>query len=87
MSTLPQEHDDRTDSVAGFLCAFSFTLSGIALARSPGVLAPAAILLALVAARMTRRYSRLAAVAVAVSVLAFFFGMLVAVLTDSPLYI
>jgi hypothetical protein len=72
--------------VAGFLCAFSFTLSGLAIARTPGVLAPAAILLALVAARMTESHRTLAGVAVAVSVLAFFFGMLVAISTDNALY-
>ncbi len=72
--------------MAGFLCAFSFTLSALALVRHPGVLATAAILVALVAARMTEAHRTLAAVAVAVSTLAFFFGMLAAVMTDSPLY-
>ena len=76
----------RADTVAGFLCAFSFTLSALALVRHPGVLATAAILVALVAARMTEAHRTLAAVAVAVSTLAFFFGMLAAVVTDSPLY-
>ena len=37
------------DRVAGFLCAFSFALSGIAIVRTPGLLATAAILVALVA--------------------------------------
>jgi hypothetical protein len=72
--------------VAGFLCAFSFVLSGLALVRTPGLLAPAAILVALVAARMTEGHRTLAGVAVAVSTLAFFFGMLIAILTDTPLY-
>ncbi len=85
MATVPQHHR-RADMVAGFLCAFSFTLSGLAIARTPGVLAPAAILLALVAARMTESHRTLAGVAVAVSVLAFFFGMLVAISTDNALY-
>ncbi len=74
------------DRVAGFLCAFSFALSGIALARTPGLLAPAAILIALVAVRMTEAHRTLAAVAVAVSGLAFFFGMVIAIATDSPLF-
>lgn len=74
------------DRVAGFLCAFSFALSGIALARTPGLLAPAAILVALVAVRMTEAHRTLAAVAVAVSGLAFFFGMVIAIATDSPLF-
>jgi ABC-type Mn2+/Zn2+ transport system permease subunit len=76
----------RADLVAGFLCAFSFALSGIALARSPGVLAPAAILVALVASRMTESHRTLAGIAVVVSALAFFFGMVIAITTDTPLY-
>ena len=75
-----------SDRVAGFLCAFSLALSGIALARTPGLLAPAAILVALVAVRMTEAHRTLAAVAVAVSGLAFFFGMVIAIATDNPLY-
>jgi hypothetical protein len=74
------------DRVAGFLCAFSFALSGIALARTPGLLAPVAILIALVAVRMTEAHRTLAAVAVTVSSLAFFFGMVIAISTDSPLF-
>ena len=76
----------RADRVAGFLCAFSFTLSGIAIARTPGLLAPAAVLVALVAARMTEAHRTLAGVAVAVAGLAFFFGMVVATATDNALY-
>jgi ABC-type Mn2+/Zn2+ transport system permease subunit len=76
----------RADTVAGFLCAFSLALSGIAVVRNPGLLAPAAILVALVAARMTESHRTLADVAVAFSALAFFFGMIVAIVTDSPLF-
>ena len=74
------------DRVAGFLCAFSLALSGVALARSPGLLAPAAILVALVAVRMTQAYRTLAAAAVAVSTLAFFFGMVISIATDNSLF-
>jgi hypothetical protein len=83
VSTVAQE---RADRVAGFLCAFSFTLSALALARTPGLLAPAAILVALVAARMTQSHRTLAGTAVIVATLAFFFGMVVAISTDNPLY-
>jgi hypothetical protein len=77
------EHADR---VAGFLCAFSFVLSGLALVRNPGLLATAAIVVAFVAVVMTRAHRTLAAVAVGTATLAFFFGMVIAVLTDSALY-
>ena len=76
----------RADTVAGFLCAFSLTMSALALARHPGLLAPVAILLALVAARMTERHRTLAAVAVALSTLAFIGGMVVAIVTAKPLF-
>jgi hypothetical protein len=76
----------RADRVAGFLCAFSFTLSGIAIARNPGLLATAAIVVALVAVRMTEAHRRLAAVAVGIAATAFVLGMVVAVLTDNGLY-
>jgi hypothetical protein len=84
VSAIPQQR--RADTVAGFLCAFSLALSGIAVVRSPGLLAPAAILVALVAARMTESHRTLASVTVAVSALAFFFGMVVAIVTASPLF-
>lgn len=76
----------NADRVAGFLCAFSFALSGIALVRNPGLLATTAIVVALVAVVMTRAHRTLAAAAVATATLAFFLGMVFAVLTDSALY-
>jgi hypothetical protein len=85
LSTFEQD-TPRTDRVAGFLCAFSFTLSGVALVIRPGLLAPAAIVLAFVAVRMTEAHRTLAGFAVLASGLAFFFGMLIAIITDNPLY-
>ena len=75
-----------SDKVAGFLCAFSLALSGVALVRTPGLLAPAAILVALVAVRMTVAHRTLAAVAVTVSCLAFFVGMVISITTDTSIY-
>jgi hypothetical protein len=83
VSAVPQR---RADTIAGFLCAFSLALSGIAIVRDPGLLAPAAIIVALVATRMTQAHRTLAAISVAVAGLAFFFGMLVAIATDNPLF-
>jgi hypothetical protein len=76
----------QADTVAGFLCAFSLALSGLALVRNPGLLAPAAIVVALVAVRMTESHRTLAAISVAVAGLSFFFGMIVAITTDNPLF-
>lgn len=76
----------RADTVAGFLCAFSLALSGLALVRQPALLAPVAILLALVATRMTEVHKRLAATTVVVSGLAFLVGMSIAVWADVSLF-
>jgi hypothetical protein len=76
----------RGDMVAGFLCAFSFALSGIAIVRNPGLLAPVAILVAFIAVRMSDTRRTLAAWAVAVAGFAFFAGMVVAVTTNSALF-
>ena len=84
MSSVPQPR--RADMIAGFLCAFALALSLVAIARTPGLLAPVAILVALVAARMTESHQRLAAWTVAVSTSAFVLGMVVAISTDSPLF-
>ena len=85
MSTL--EHEvGRADRVAGFLCAFSFVLAGLAFVTRPGLLAPAAVVVALVATRMTEAHRTLAAAAVVFSSLAFLFGMIIAISADTPLY-
>ena len=76
----------RADVVAGYLCAFSLALSAVALARNPGLLSCAAIVVGLVAARMSEARHTLAAVTVAVGALAFFFGMVIAIVTDNPLF-
>ena len=83
MSAVPHR---QADTIAGFLCAFSLALSGIAIVRDPGLLAPVAVVLALAAVRMTESHRTLAAVSVVVAGLSFFFGMLVAVSTDNPLF-
>lgn len=85
MSAIEHEHR-RADTVAGFLCAFAFAISGIALVRTPGLLAPVAVILAVAAARMTETHRTLAGAAVIVAALSFFFGMIVSISTDAPLF-
>jgi hypothetical protein len=84
VSSVPQPR--RADMIAGFLCAFALALSLVAIARTPGLLAPVAILVALVAARMTESHQRLAAWTLVAATSAFVVGMVVAIATDSPLY-
>jgi hypothetical protein len=61
-------------------------LAGVAIARTPALLAPAAILVALVAARMSEAHRKLAAWAVGLATAAFVLGMTVAIATDNPLF-
>jgi hypothetical protein len=52
----------------------------------PARIIPAAIIIALIAARMTERNSRLAGWAVGIAIASFVVGMSIAVITKNPLY-
>ena len=89
MSAQPEElPGDRTrplEAVAGFLSAAAIFAGIVALFYYPGRIGPAAIVISLVAAGMspTKRFSGLA---VAVAALGWFFGMIIAVFLDRPLF-
>jgi hypothetical protein len=85
VSAVPSRPSRRADTVAGFLCAFSLALSGIALARNPALLATAAIIVGLVAARMTETHRTFAALTIVAATLAFIFGMVIAIVTNNGL--
>ena len=86
MSTTPVERARPGEIAAGFLAAISLAASSIAVVYRPVRLAPFAILVALVAAGMAGRQSRLPALAVGVATLAWLVGMTIAVLTSRPIY-
>lgn len=86
MSSVPREEPRYADAIAGFLCAFALAISLIAIARTPALLAPVAILVGLVAARMSEAHRKLAGWTVAVATVAFVVGMTVAIATDNALY-
>jgi hypothetical protein len=81
------------DAVAGLMATGSIVLSFIAAGvglivqvdARPAVLAPAAAVVALVAARMGTYYRRLAFAAVLIAVLGWVVGMSVAVVTENPI--
>ncbi len=83
-----------TDAVAGLLASASFVLSAIAMGGGllltleayPARTAPAAIVLALVAARMSARFQGMALKAALFGAFAFVVGMTVAVITEAPLF-
>lgn len=86
MSTGPISEDRPVDAIAGLLAAISVLASAIGLAYRPARLIPFAILLAVIAAGMGGRHSRLAATAIAVGGVCFVVGMAVAVITNNPVF-
>ena len=96
MSSVDETRDDRTsaaDTIAGLLAVASIVLSGIAMGfglllqldQKPARVAPVAIILALVAARMSARHQSLALKAALFGAFAWIVGMTVAVITEGPL--
>jgi len=75
-----------SETVAGFLAAFSIFASVIALGWHPLRLLGPAILLAMVSAGMGGRHRRLAFAAVVVSAVCFVLGMTIAVVTQRQLW-
>ena len=65
--------------------AASIALSLVALADRPARLAAIAMVVALVAARMSARFERLAYAALLFGMLAWVVGMSIAVITENPL--
>jgi hypothetical protein len=73
------------DAVAGVMAAASIALSLIALAERPARLAPIAVVVALVAARMSSRFERLAYSALVIAMVSWVVGMTIAVVTENAL--
>ena len=87
VSAQPQTTSSGTaETIASFLAAVSIFASCIAVAYRPGRVIPFALLLALLAAGIGGRASRLAALAIAVGGVCFFVGMAIAVVTDNPIF-
>jgi hypothetical protein len=74
------------DTVAGFLATLSMFASGLGLIWRPVRILPFALLIALVAARMSARNERIALYAVFIGVVCWTAGMTIAVVTKNPLY-
>ena len=74
------------DTVAGFLATLSLFASAIGLVWRPARIVPFAILIALIAARMSARNQRIAFYAVIAGVICWTLGMTIAVITENPIY-
>jgi hypothetical protein len=86
VSSAPIQEQRPADTVAGFLAAVSIFSSLASIFWHPLRLVIASILLALIAAGMSRRYQTLAGIAVGVGALSWILGMTIAVLTKHPLW-
>ena len=74
------------DTVAGFLATLSIFASAVGLVWRPVRLVPFALVLALIATRMSARNERIALYAVLAGVVCWTAGMTIAVITENPLY-
>jgi hypothetical protein len=74
------------DSVGGLLATISIFASVLGTVWRPVRILPFAILLALIASRMTDRQERLVSFAVGAAVVAWCIGMTIAIVTQNPLY-
>jgi hypothetical protein len=79
--------EGSAETVAGFLAVAALTIGAIGIVYRPIRLAVPAIVLALVASGMARgRFTRLAGIAVIGATVCWVAGMIVAVLTENPLW-
>ena len=75
-----------TETLAGFLAAASIFASLVALAYHPVPLSVASALLALVASGISTRNKTLCAIAVLLSAVCFVAGLVIAIVTNNPLW-
>lgn len=74
------------ETLAGVLASLAIFASFVALAYRPFRIGSATILVAIIAAGIGGRHQRLIVTAVAIAAVCWFFGMIVAVVTNNPLY-
>ncbi len=86
MSSAPYERARPAETIAGFLAAAAIFVSLTGIAYRPLRLIPFALVLALVAAGIGGRATRLATWAVAIGAVSFAVGMAAAVITSNPLW-
>jgi hypothetical protein len=78
--------ESTADTVAGFLAAAALFTGFLAIVWYPGRVGPAAILVALIAATIAGPQRRFAAGALVLATLCWLAGMIVAVLTERPIF-
>jgi hypothetical protein len=98
VSAVPEQQRERLDTLAGLMSAtaifvgllgmtdLNLSISGTHFEMRPIRVGLAAIVLALIAVGIGGRHRRLAAVAVGIAGFAWFAGMVIAVLTQRPVF-
>jgi hypothetical protein len=86
MSTAEPTRSRSSDSIAGYLAAMSIFICLIGVAWHPLRLILPGIVIAMVSAGMGGRHQRLAFAAVLIAAACFFFGMMIAVITQRALW-
>jgi hypothetical protein len=98
MSALPEPQRDRLETLAGLMSAtaifvgllgmtnLDLTISGTHLEMRPIRVGVAAVVLALLAAGIGGRHRRLATAAVVIAGVSWVAGMIIAVLTERPIF-
>ena len=90
MSAQPEElkaaRSTPSQVVAGYLAAIAIFGGIVSLFYYPGRIGPASIVIALVAAGLGWSISRFVGLAMAVASVGWFFGMIIAILLDRPIF-
>jgi hypothetical protein len=86
MSAADHAASRPSETVAGYLAALAIFISLIGLAWHPLRLILPAVVVSMIAAGMGGRHQRLAFAAVIVVAFCFFLGMVIAVITQRPLW-
>ena len=86
MTSSTRDRTPPSEAVAGLLATIAIFLGGLELLYRPFRLAPAALLLAIVATVMSRQQPRLIPVAYAMIGICFIVGATLQILTHHPLY-
>jgi hypothetical protein len=81
-----EERASSADAVAGFLATIALFAGLFSIVYRPVRIGPAALVIALIAVAMGGRHARLATWAVAVVTVGWVAGMIVAVVTENPVY-
>jgi hypothetical protein len=86
VSVRSEERQGSADTIAGFLATIALVAGLFSIVYRPARIGPAALVVALIAVAIGGRNERLAAWAVAAVTVGWVVGMIVAVLTENPLY-